>query len=209
MDQIFVNVAESVSDWALNWDAVAALATLAATGTALILPWRERRRTRAVVIAAAIPAIETELDHLLGPTDFLLKAITQRIDYNTRRRVALERKPTVEEITKHGGDWRNYRLFELEMEEVPEIPLDEANQVIRVQLSTYAGLEPSLLAVQAGFAGVVISARVRLLQLIGEFSTSFESWKSEPFEDDDLEDMLSAIEEIRAIIRELLRTVHG
>lgn len=209
MDQIFVNAAESASDWALNWDAVAALATLAATGTALFLPWRERRRTRAVVIAAAIPAIETELDHLWDPTDLLLKQITLRIDYNTRRRAALERKPTVEEITKYGGDWRNYRLFELTEEVTPEIPGDEANQITRVQLSTYAGLEPSLLAVQASFAGVVISARVRLLQLIGEFSASFESWKSEPNENDDLEDMLSAIEEIRAIIRGLLRTVHG
>lgn len=209
MDQIFVNAAESASDWALNWDAVAALATLAATGTALFLPWWERRRTRAVAIAAAIPAIETELDHLWISTELLLKPLILRMDFNKRRRDALERMPTDEERARLGTEWRNYRLWELSQEETPEIPFDEAKQLIGIQLSTYAGLEPSLLAVQAGFAGNVIQARVRLLQLVGKFSAGFEAWKSEPFEIDGLDDMLAAINEIRKIIRELTRTVQG
>lgn len=78
MNQVIIRAAEEASGWALNWDAVAAIATAIATGFALLLPYFDRRRVRNLAGKIAGTVVAAEFRHAANTAEKALQAVRKR-----------------------------------------------------------------------------------------------------------------------------------
>lgn len=212
MDTIIFQAAQEADAWEWGWNAVAALATFGATVAAFVLPYVQRRLARKVAERSAAPAIIAELDRLIELAEGVGEAINSRLEFNGKIRAELDHNPTTEELAEYftnpsisrnildyrraADSWKDDNESKLRSRVKPEVAVDRVTQLGGNHLAIAAGLESTLVVLEANYVTALVRARAVILRAAEDLKLAFGRWQPSEFSDVGLEEMKIAVDQI-------------